>query len=62
MCQAFSRDQALPQAVRGPVDFLALWRLPAENAGVKVGDVSSDMAVPAYYCTMSIWRPGTIVK
>jgi hypothetical protein len=42
----FSRDQALPQAVRGPVDFRAFRRLAAKRAGVKVGDLRRDMAVP----------------
>jgi len=30
-------DQALPRAVRGPVDFCALRRLAASRAGVRVG-------------------------
>src|SRR5581483_4719203 len=39
----FSRDHALPRAVRGPVDFLEFWRMAASRAGVSVGDLRRDM-------------------
>ena len=44
----FSRDQALPRTVRGPVDFFALRWLEARRAGVRVGDLRKDMVKPTF--------------
>ena len=43
-----SHSQAVPCAVLGPVDFFALRRWEATRAGVRVGDLCSDMAPPTF--------------
>ena len=47
----FSRDQALPRAVRGPVDFFALRRLEA---------IQSDISVCACGCSGGLRPPSSI--
>jgi len=61
-CRWFSRDQALPRAVRGPVDFLALRRLEARRAGVRVGDYRNDMAGHTFQRPSSVYHLDTLVK
>jgi hypothetical protein len=57
----FRRDQALPRAVHGPVDFWALRRLAANRAGVKVGDLRRDMARPPIQ-SPTIYHYDTVVN
>src|SRR5208282_5250440 len=58
----FSRDDAFPRAVRGPVDFFALRRLAASRAGARVGDFRSDMAGPTFPNPSIVYYNATLVK
>lgn len=58
----FSRDQALPRAVRGPVDLRALCRLAAKRAGVNVGDLRNNKATLPFQHSLIVYHLDTHVK